>query len=723
MFVLISKLKVFIWASTLLLFSSTLCADNLKGEALEKLPNILSLYSDYSTSFSGQFDNLNKHSKPDGISNDLISGNVQLGYKKGDWKKPVKWKKSYAKKAKYGDGVTIGILDGPINCEHKNLKTNSKRTCKSLYYSSANPTFSKVSTFTHGSNAAGVAAGTGGYGLAKNANILGVAVFDDSGWYLNKAQYLDSVDYLVNTKKAKVINMSYGEPYTPGYSYFPGTSNDIEAARLAKGKALVVKSAGNGYKGKGKYYDTTYITDTRKNVLKKYINNVIFVGALNKKGTKIAKWSDRPGNGCIQGLTEFTCTKKNKYKYYFIVAPGYVKTTAGTGNGSKKTNGTSFSAPIVAGAAALIQSRWPHLKPHKVRDILLKTATDMGKKGVDKVYGRGALNLKKALKPVNGKVGGVKVKSANPKVFNRVASLSNFSHDLKVIDEFDRDFDAVNYVTDSQAVINAVDILDDGAFSIYISQKAMSQDEISTKLNGFTAGEFSYFSDTGSINDYTSFDKTDGPLSTIPPGLLSLNIGNQAAIFHKDGFTIFAMSPNSASELFDTTTIGLKKLWVKNDNLTFTSTAAMMTEKGFHGLSSQKGFGFDGKNESIFLDVGLSYLSKLGSFDIGLNHHRADARYLSDNISWSGLGVSQLQAGFSTKVADTIIGVKATSALNVVGTVKSSINQLTSSDDFYHLKEKIVLNVNKTINEQSSINFNLSMGQDSAVDLSYQISF
>ena len=149
----------------------------------------------------------------------------------------------------------------------------------------------------------------------------------------------------------------------------------------------------------------------------------------------------------------------------------------------------------------------------------------------------------------------------------------------------------------------------------------------------------------------------------------------------------------------------------------------MITEKGFHGLSSQKGFGFDGKNESIFLDVWLSYLSKLGSFDIGLNHHRTDARYLSDNISWNGLGISQLQAGFSTKIADTIIGVKATSALNVAGTVKSSINQLTSADDFYHLKEKIALNVNKTFNEQSSINFNLSMGQNSAMDLSYQISF
>jgi len=718
------KIKISIWTSTLVLFSSTLCADNLKGEAIEELPNTLSLYSEYSTSIAGQFDNLNKHSKQDGISNDLISGNMQLGYKKGDWKKPVKWKKSYAKKAKYGDGVTIGIMDGPINCEHKNLKTNSKRTCELFSFKAANPTFVKADTWGHGSNAAGVAAGTGGYGLAKNANIVGIAVFDDSGWYVSNDAYYDAVDFLVNTKKAKVINWSYGAGYTPGYSFSPLSNIDIKAARLAKGKALIVKSAGNGYYNKGKYYDTVYTTETSKNVLKKYLNNYILVGALNKKGTKIAKWSDRPGNGCYQGYSEYTCTKKNKYKYYFIVAPGYVKTTAGTGNGSKKTSGTSFSAPIVAGAAALIQSRWPHLKPHKVRDILLKTATDMGKKGVDKVYGRGALNLKKALKPIKGKVGGVKVNSANPKVFNRVASLSNFSHDVKVIDAFDRDFDAVNFVTDSQAVINAVDILDDGAFAIYISQKAMYQDEISTEFNGFTAGEFSYFSDTGSINDYTSFDKTDGPLSTVPSGVLSLNIGNQAAIFHKDGFTIFAMSPNSASEsVFDTTSIGVKKLWEKNDNLKFTSTVAMITEKGFHGLSSQKGFGFDGKNESIFLNVGLSYPSKLGTFDIGLNHHKTDASYLSDNISWNGLGISQLQAGFSTKIADTTIGVKATSALNVAGTVKSSINQLTSADDFYHLKEKIALNVNKTFNEQSSINFNLSMGQNSAMDLSYQISF
>ena len=38
-----------------------------------------------------------------------------LGYRKGDWKKPIKWSSKYVKKGKYGDNVTIGVMDTAVS--------------------------------------------------------------------------------------------------------------------------------------------------------------------------------------------------------------------------------------------------------------------------------------------------------------------------------------------------------------------------------------------------------------------------------------------------------------------------------------------------------------------------------------------------------------------------------------------------------------------------------
>lgn len=648
----------------------------------------------------------------------MLTESIPLGYVKGDWKKPIQWNNRKARQANYGDGVTIGIMDTPINCLHKNLKTTGKRTCKSYGWWDSG-------TFTsndreHGSNAAGVAAGTGGYGLASNANIVGVAVFDDNGFYVSRAQYSAAVDFLVNTKNAKVINWSFGAGYTPGSNYHPIDDWDINAARIARNKALIVKAAGNDPVD----YDSVRRGPAKKNVLKSYLNNVILVGALNPTGTSIASFSTTPGAGCFLGKNERNCTKNNKYKYYFIVAPGYVNTTAGSGHGSNNTQGTSFSAPIVAGAAALIQSRWPRLKPHQVRDILLKTATDMGRRGVDNVYGRGALNISRALKPVRGRVGGVRINSNNALVFNRVASVGEFSQDIKVRDAFGRDFEAVGYASGNQAVIKTIDILPNGDLSIHINEIAVKQDDMSFGVLGVSVGGLSYFSEISGNNEYTSFELDDRLLGELPSSLLALNVGNQAAIYKGDDFAIFAFTPNKKNNsMVDTSTIGVSKSWLGGGNLTFNSTAAIMTEKGFHGLSSVKGFGFENKNKSVFFQAGVSHNSQFGSFDIGLNHHRSTAGYSSDNIRWSSLGVTQLQAGFSKAVGDTRVGIKAVSGLDVAGKLKSSIKDLRTLDDFYHKQSKIAVNLNTKFNNQSILDLNLSTEKSGTLDISYTFNF
>jgi hypothetical protein len=62
-------------------------------------------------------------------------------------------------------------------------------------------------------------------------------------------------------------------------------------------------------------------------------------------------------------------------------------------------SGTSFSAPQIAGAAALLAQAFPNLGSAQIVDLLLRTATDAGATGADPVYGRGVLNVAAAFQP------------------------------------------------------------------------------------------------------------------------------------------------------------------------------------------------------------------------------------------------------------------------------------------------------------------------------------
>ena len=56
-----------------------------------------------------------------------------------------------------------------------------------------------------------------------------------------------------------------------------------------------------------------------------------------------------------------------------------------------------MAAPVISGAAAVLQGAWPHLTAQNVVRILLDTATDLGDAGVDNIYGHGLVNLEAAV--------------------------------------------------------------------------------------------------------------------------------------------------------------------------------------------------------------------------------------------------------------------------------------------------------------------------------------
>ncbi len=85
-----------------------------------------------------------------------------------------------------------------------------------------------------------------------------------------------------------------------------------------------------------------------------------------------------------------------------IVAPAdNILTTcddnAGGFNGYSRQSGTSMSAPMVAGVAALVLGVNPSISAQQVRSILLGTSDDLGAPGVDPIFGFGRLNAEQAV--------------------------------------------------------------------------------------------------------------------------------------------------------------------------------------------------------------------------------------------------------------------------------------------------------------------------------------
>ena len=80
-----------------------------------------------------------------------------------------------------------------------------------------------------------------------------------------------------------------------------------------------------------------------------------------------------------------------------VTAPGVSIYTTANGGGYRYASGTSFSAPITAGVAALAFSANPNLSGAEVQEIVRESADDMGDLGWDPTYGAGRVNAAEAV--------------------------------------------------------------------------------------------------------------------------------------------------------------------------------------------------------------------------------------------------------------------------------------------------------------------------------------
>ncbi len=146
-------------------------------------------------------------------------------------------------------------------------------------------------------------------------------------------------------------------------------------------KMLFVFAAGNGgrYCPDRRVHACTFRAAVTYQLRQKGVEDadaMIWVGALTDSGTQLTSYSLTAGN----------------MKHDFIVAHDDILSK---GDGA----GTSYAAPRVSGAAAIIRQKFPLLSGFELKSLLLETATDMGEAGVDEIYGHGKLDLSNALSP------------------------------------------------------------------------------------------------------------------------------------------------------------------------------------------------------------------------------------------------------------------------------------------------------------------------------------
>ena len=187
-----------------------------------------------------------------------------------------------------------------------------------------------------------------------------------------------------------------------------------------------------------------------------YYKNFIVSVAYNTDSDSIAGYSNKCGVA----------------KYYCLTAPG-TKLIVDTGSTVDITtdSGTSFSAPVITGAIAVLKGAFPYLTGAEITKLLFLTARDIGDEGVDDVYGWGMLDLERAtrpygsiLVPISTNITSSKqsLSSSTIKLNSTIAnSIKSQNLSFIILDDFNRAFtlNLNDYLQSEKTRTNTIDIL------------------------------------------------------------------------------------------------------------------------------------------------------------------------------------------------------------------------------------------------------------------------
>jgi autotransporter-associated beta strand protein len=293
-----------------------------------------------------------------------------------------------------GEGVRIGVIDSGVNHYHPSLYP---RVVDNLVYLDPSQNDLDVDdTHGHGTAVAQVMAGTafGAWpgGIAPGARIVSARIISDEtpeddgsgqGNEVDGPLGLEPIHQDLIDRDVRIMNNSWGGLYWTNVEATAPIAEEYRPFIVDHGGLVVFSTGNSGFDdpssmaalpsqpGTG---GTTPAADLER--------GWIAVAALNTAlPDQLASYS----NACGIAMN------------YCMVAPGDVVTTGTDDPSDKPTyynwSGTSFSAPLVSGAAALVWEAFPYFDNDLVRQTLLGTATDLGASGVDEVFGHGLLDV------------------------------------------------------------------------------------------------------------------------------------------------------------------------------------------------------------------------------------------------------------------------------------------------------------------------------------------
>ncbi|MGO1541005.1 MAG: S8 family serine peptidase [Luteimonas sp.] len=298
-----------------------------------------------------------------------------------------------------GEGVRIGVLDTGVNSQHPAL---AGRVVANLEY--VNPDINDMSVDDvdgHGTAVAQIMAGTpfGEWpgGIAQGAEIVSARIINDAppdddgsgqGNEIDGPIGLAGIHEDMMDRGVKILNNSWGGLYW--------TNLDATAPIAAEFRPFVVDHGGLVVFATG----NSEFDDPSETAMLPSVpgHNGTTPGADLEVGwlAVTALDEDNPdllasyANACGQAMN------------YCLAAPG---TAVFTGTDDPpdapdywRASGTSFAAPQVSGAAALVWEAFPWFDNDLVRQTILGTATDLGDPGVDEIFGYGLLNVGDAVK-------------------------------------------------------------------------------------------------------------------------------------------------------------------------------------------------------------------------------------------------------------------------------------------------------------------------------------
>jgi serine protease len=291
--------------------------------------------------------------------------------------------------------VRVAVIDSGVDAGHPELK-NRIIAAKSFVGGSPTDSFGH-GTFVAGEIAAIADNGAGIAGLAPPARLLIAKVVRADGSIPPKAE-ARAIRWAVRMR-ARVINLSLGSTRDPGDSSVDGYSAmEKQAIEFAVRRGvLVVAAAGNGEDAPTQPWPYASYPAA--------FPHVLGVAAYGRSGN-VPAFSNRDKQYvdlAAPGMDIFSLFPRNlTEKFTGCNEQGY--SSCGTSD-FRHADGTSFAAPQVSAAAALLIGESPALRPDQVGAILKRTADDATPAngcvectvGPDALSGAGRLNVDAAL--------------------------------------------------------------------------------------------------------------------------------------------------------------------------------------------------------------------------------------------------------------------------------------------------------------------------------------